>query len=112
MPTPELDRIPGIEGSLTRSQEAVANLPQLGPLNSHEISSAMMNTTAYGLSAANIAVSAPPGLASSYLKDQPHSSPNGMSQSSSGLPGHQQPAPARVSEPYQLPPGHGFISHG
>ena len=112
MQTPELDRIEGVQGSIERSAQAVQNLPQLGQLNTHDISSAMMNTSAYGLSAANISVSAPPGLAGSYLKDQPHSSPNGMSQASSGLPSHSQPAPVRLSEPYQLSPTHGFISHG
>ncbi len=110
MQTPELDRIPEIQGSISRSQDAVGRLPQLGQLNTHDQSSAYANSLAYGIGASLIATQAPPSLAAGYLKDQHPSSPNGMQLGPSPGGQHMMDPPAQVGEPFKLPPGHGFLN--
>lgn len=112
MQTPELDRIPEIQGSISRSQDEVGRLPQLGQLNTHDQSSAYANSLAYGIGASLIATQAPPGLASGYLKDQSPSSPNGSLPGPSLSGGHVPDPPAQIGETFKLPPGHGFIANG
>lgn len=104
MPTPVLDPVPSVQGSLSdQVQSAADRVPQLGQLNTHNVAEPYAQARVYNLDSAAMSLGVPPGVAAALMSPPLRSSEDRTGQALD-LPRHQASGGQGTPSLPQLPP--------